>query len=92
MLPTFSQSYRPLYFLSALGMGGLAVSFFMYLMFLTKHPKTPLPTSRPATSPFPARSPHLSLPSLTNGNLAAALLTAPGNPDNLRIPRITMGG
>lgn len=44
MLPTFSQSYRPLYFLSALGMGGLAVSFFMYLMFLTKHPKTPLPT------------------------------------------------
>jgi hypothetical protein len=40
----FTQEYRPLYFLSALGAGGLSVSFFMYLMFLVKHPATPIPT------------------------------------------------
>ncbi len=38
------DNYSPLYFLSALGAGGLAVSFFMYLMFLTPHPDTPIPT------------------------------------------------
>lgn len=38
------ESYSPLYFLSALGAGGLSVSFFMYLMFLTPHPDTPIPT------------------------------------------------
>ncbi|MCC5893716.1 hypothetical protein [Exiguobacterium sp.] len=37
------QSYHPLYFLSALGNGGLAVSFFMYFMFLIPHPDSPLP-------------------------------------------------
>ncbi|MBT9283440.1 MAG: hypothetical protein KM312_12530 [Hydrogenibacillus schlegelii] len=37
-------AYHPLYFLAALGFGGTAVSFFMYLMFLLPHPKTPLPT------------------------------------------------
>lgn len=40
----FREHFRPLYFLSALGMGGLAVTFFMYLMFLVPHPKTPIPT------------------------------------------------
>ncbi len=40
----FTEDYRPLYFLSALGMGGLSVSFFMYLMFLLPHPNAPLPT------------------------------------------------
>jgi hypothetical protein len=38
------EDYSPLYFLSALGAGGLAVTFFMYLMFLTPHPDTPIPT------------------------------------------------
>ncbi|MEZ5534183.1 MAG: hypothetical protein R3F02_01035 [Thiolinea sp.] len=38
------DQYSPLYFLSALGAGGLAVTFFMYLMFLTPHPGTPIPT------------------------------------------------
>ncbi|MDR2736202.1 MAG: hypothetical protein LBB49_01405 [Gracilibacteraceae bacterium] len=36
--------YRPLYFLSALGAGGLMVSVFMYFMFLVPHPDTPMPT------------------------------------------------
>ncbi|MEF2175260.1 MAG: hypothetical protein V3575_02210 [Candidatus Absconditabacteria bacterium] len=44
-------SYTPLYFLSALGFGGLAVSFFMYLMFLTPH-KTPVPTFETLVSYF----------------------------------------
>ena len=39
----FALKYNPLYFLSALGNGGLAVSFFMYLMFMVKHPDTPIP-------------------------------------------------
>jgi hypothetical protein len=40
----FTKKYSPLYFLSSLGNGGLAVSFFMYLMFMIKHPETPIPT------------------------------------------------
>ena len=43
-MPRFAQDYRPLYFLAALGNGGLSVSFFMYLMFLIPHPDTPVPT------------------------------------------------
>ena len=37
------KKYTPLYFLGALGAGGLAVSFFMYLQFLIKH-ETPMVT------------------------------------------------
>lgn len=44
MKKKFTQKYNPLYFLSSLGNGGLAVSFFMYLMFMIKHPDTPIPT------------------------------------------------
>lgn len=44
MLMRFHQDYKPLYFLAALGSGGLSVSFFMYLMFMVKHPDTPIPT------------------------------------------------
>lgn len=43
-MPRFSHEYRPLYFLAALGAGGLSVSFFMYLMFLIPHPNSPIPT------------------------------------------------
>jgi hypothetical protein len=39
----FTLPYRPLYFLSALGAGGLSVSMFMYFMFLVPHPTTPMP-------------------------------------------------
>ncbi len=38
------EKYNPMYFLAALGSGGLSVSFFMYLMFLVPHPKTPMAT------------------------------------------------
>lgn len=34
------KSYNPAYFLAALGNGGLATSFFMYLMFMVPHPDT----------------------------------------------------
>ncbi len=36
--------YNPLYFLAALGNGGLAVSFFLYPMFMVKHPGNPMAT------------------------------------------------
>lgn len=39
----FAVTYRPLYFLSALGMGGLAISFFVYLVFLVPHKGEPIP-------------------------------------------------
>ncbi|SEB07265.1 hypothetical protein SAMN05660964_03396 [Thiothrix caldifontis] len=38
------DTYSPLYFLSALGAGGAVVTFFMYLMFMTPHKATPIPT------------------------------------------------
>lgn len=38
------DTYSPLYFLSALGAGGAVVTFFMYLMFMTPHKSTPIPT------------------------------------------------
>ena len=38
------KDYSPLYFLSALGAGGLAVSFFMYLTFLIPHKGIPMAT------------------------------------------------
>ncbi|MEP2715976.1 hypothetical protein [Pseudophaeobacter sp.] len=37
------QNYSPLYFLASLGAGGLAVTFFMYLMFWVPHPGQPVP-------------------------------------------------
>ena len=38
------EKYTPIYFLAALGAGGLSVSFFMYLMFLVPHPNVPMAT------------------------------------------------
>jgi len=37
-------AYNPSYFLAALGNGGLAVSFFVYLTFMVPHPDTPIVT------------------------------------------------
>lgn len=37
-------AYSPLYFLAALGAGGLVPSFFMYPMFMINHPETPMVT------------------------------------------------
>ena len=38
------EKFSPMCFLSALGAGGLGVSFFMYLMFLVPHPNSPMAT------------------------------------------------
>ncbi|MGI3169316.1 TsoY family (seleno)protein [Pseudooceanicola sp. C21-150M6] len=38
-----ADRYTPLYFLSSVGAGGLAVTFFMYLMFWVPHPDAPVP-------------------------------------------------
>lgn len=40
----FRENYSPSYFLAALGAGGLAVSFYMYLMFLVPHKGSPMAT------------------------------------------------
>lgn len=37
------RNWSPLYFLAALGAGGLAITFFMYLMFWVPHPGQPVP-------------------------------------------------
>lgn len=42
-LSTAEKSYSPLYFLAALGAGGLVVTFFMCLMFWVPHPGRPVP-------------------------------------------------
>ena len=56
--------YSPLYFLAALGAGGLSVSFFIYLLFMTPHPGSPMATFN-----------HL-WPLLTGGNLLVSALIA----------------
>jgi hypothetical protein len=38
------DDYSPLYFLAALGAGGIAITFFIYLTFLVAHPQTPIVT------------------------------------------------
>lgn len=38
------EQYSPMYYLAALGAGGLSVSFYMYLMFLIPHKDTPMAT------------------------------------------------
>ena len=40
---TMNGRYSPLYFLAAVGAGGLVVTFFMYLMFWIPHPGQPVP-------------------------------------------------
>ena len=41
---TLREKFSPMCFLSALGAGGLSVSFFMYLMFLVPHEGSPMAT------------------------------------------------
>jgi hypothetical protein len=38
------ETYSPLYFLSALGAGGLSITFFVYLNFFTSHKGNPIST------------------------------------------------
>jgi hypothetical protein len=44
MLSSNEASFNPLYFLAALGAGGLAISFFLYPQFMIPHPRTPMVT------------------------------------------------
>ncbi len=37
------ESYSPLLFLASLGAGGMAITFFMYLMFMIPHKGSPIP-------------------------------------------------
>ncbi len=44
IMPTkMKEKYSPLYFLASVGAGGLATTFFMYLMFWVPHPTRPVP-------------------------------------------------
>jgi len=54
MPSNLGERYSPLYFLAALGSGGLAVSFFMWLMFWVPHPDRPVPTFEDVTAAFAA--------------------------------------
>ncbi|MCF6190318.1 MAG: hypothetical protein L3J51_07560 [Cocleimonas sp.] len=44
LIKNLNEKYNPLYFLAALGAGGLAVSFFMYPNFMLEHKDTPMLT------------------------------------------------
>lgn len=44
LIKNLNSNYNPLYFLAALGAGGLAVSFFMYPNFMLAHKGSPLLT------------------------------------------------
>jgi hypothetical protein len=48
--------YNPLYFLSALGAGGLVVTFFMYIMWITPHQGQPIPSFTTLLSTFQSGS------------------------------------
>ena len=45
MISNLKEQYSPLYFLAALGPGGLAVSFYIYMFFMVPHPGTPMATA-----------------------------------------------
>lgn len=47
-------AYSPLNYLAALGAGGLAVSFFMYLLFWVPHPGQPVPVFEDISAAFAA--------------------------------------
>ena len=54
-----SDSYSPLYFLASLGAGGLAVTFFMFLMFWVPHPGRPVPVFEDITAAWSTGGPAL---------------------------------
>jgi len=47
-----ADNWSPLYFLASLGAGGLAVTFFMFLMFWVPHPNQPVPIFEDIVSAF----------------------------------------
>ncbi|HKM25309.1 MAG TPA: hypothetical protein VJY40_06695, partial [Corynebacterium sp.] len=52
MIRNLGEKYSPLYFLAALGFGGMAVFFFMAFMHITPHPETPMPTFESITGAY----------------------------------------
>ena len=48
-----AEKYSPLYFLASVGAGGLAVTFFMYLMFWVPHKDRPVPIFEDIAAFFP---------------------------------------
>ena len=51
------DNWSPLYFLAALGSGGMIVTFFMYLMFWIPHPGQPIPVFEDWTGALATGSP-----------------------------------
>ncbi len=51
------ETYNPSYFLAALGNGGLAISFFVYLTFMVPHKGTPIVTFEHLLAAFQAGGP-----------------------------------
>ncbi|MBS0125795.1 TsoY family (seleno)protein [Thetidibacter halocola] len=47
-----ADTYSPLYFLASLGAGGIAVTFFMFLMFWVPHPDRPVPVFEDISAAF----------------------------------------
>lgn len=62
-----SDSYSPLYFLASLGAGGLAVTFFMWLMHWIPHPGKTVPVFEDITAAFATGG------TLTQGMILAAM-------------------
>lgn len=60
-MKTKIENYSPLYFLASLWAGWLSVTFFMYLMFMTKHPDTPIPTFNSLLLQFNTTNTHILL-------------------------------
>lgn len=54
-----ADTYSPLYFLASLGAGGLAVTFFMYLMFWVPHAGRPVPIFEDITAAFVTGGPAM---------------------------------
>ncbi|MCH8466971.1 MAG: hypothetical protein LAT78_10460 [Roseinatronobacter sp.] len=54
--PRPSDTYSPLYFLASLGAGGLAVTFFMWLMHWIPHPGKTVPVFEDITAAFTSGS------------------------------------
>ena len=47
-----ADTYSPIYFLAALGAGGIVVTFFMFLMFWVPHPGQPVPVFEDIAAAF----------------------------------------
>jgi len=62
MVKNLGEKYSPVYFLAALGPGGLAVSFFMYPMFMVDHKGVPLATFDFIYPVLTGSSPLISVP------------------------------